>query len=188
MIWDVGHQDENRPSSILPRSGIRSVEYLFITNYDEDHVSDMPEFRKEVGIRAVYRNKSIDAAALRALKLKSGPISPAMESTLELISRYNAPLAAPLPEFPGVTYSVYCNQFGAEYEDTNNISLVTFLTIGSTKFIIPGDLERKGWLGVTSRPISWFSVKELRMRDIPALQCLCRGLGVQGLLGQVVVV
>lgn len=148
MIWDVGHQDENRPSSILPRSGIRSVEYLFITNYDEDHVSDMPEFRKEVGIRAVYRNKSIDAAALRALKLKSGPISPAMESTLELISRYNAPLAAPLPEFPGVTYSVYCNQFGAEYEDTSNISLVTFLTIGSTKFIIPGDLERKGWLGL----------------------------------------
>jgi beta-lactamase superfamily II metal-dependent hydrolase len=148
MLWDVGHQGDNRPSSILPNSGINSVEYLFITNYDEDHVSDMPEFRSKVGIRAVYRNKSISPTALRALKLKGGPISPAMDSTLDLLSGLSEGLMSPLPSFQGISHSVYCNNYGTEYDDTNNISLVTFVSIGGSKFIIPGDLERKGWIGL----------------------------------------
>jgi ribonuclease BN (tRNA processing enzyme) len=105
MLWDVGHQGDNRPSSILPNSGINSVEYLFITNYDEDHVSDMPEFRSKVGIRAVYRNKSISPTALRALKLKGGPISPAMDSTLDLLSGLSEGLMSPLPSFQGISHS-----------------------------------------------------------------------------------
>lgn len=148
MLWDVGHQDENRPSSFLPQLGINKVDYLFITNYDEDHISDMPEFRSKVGIRAVYRNKSITHHALRELKLRGGPISPAMESTLGLIGGLGENAINPLPAFPGVSHSVYCNSYGTEFDDTNNISLVTFLSVGATKFIIPGDLERKGWLGL----------------------------------------
>ncbi|HSF94747.1 MAG TPA: hypothetical protein VLA52_06945, partial [Thermohalobaculum sp.] len=37
-------------------------------------------------------------------------------------------------------------------ENTNDISLVTFLTCNGVKFIFPGDLEGEGWGGMLSQP------------------------------------
>jgi beta-lactamase superfamily II metal-dependent hydrolase len=39
----------------------------------------------------------------------------------------------------------------SEFSDTNNISLVTFIERGSTKLIIPGDLEQDGWEALLGR-------------------------------------
>jgi len=149
MLWDCGHQDDNRPSDFLPRSRVSKVDCFFVTNYDEDHISDLPNLRRTVDLKSLCRNKSISGSRLRALKLQSGPLSPAMESMLDMIDRYTIePLVPPLDtRFPGVRYSVHYNQYSSEFPDTNNISLVTFLECGNTKFIIPGDLEVKGWKG-----------------------------------------
>ena len=145
MLWDCGRSDTNRPSSFLPRQGIRRIDRFFVTNYDEDHIADLPAVRDELAIQALWRNKSISAAQLRTLKLAIGPISPAMESMLGMISTYTAGPPEPPPAFPGVQFSVFCNRYGTDCGDTNNISLATFLECNSLKFIIPGDLEKGGW-------------------------------------------
>lgn len=153
MLWDCGHKDYNRPSDFLPRLGVFKVDCFFVTNYDEDHISDLPNLRRTVDLKSLYRNKSISGSWLRALKFQSGPLSQAMESMLDMIDRYTIePLIPPLDtRFPGVRYSVHYNQYSSEFPDTNNISLVTFLECGNTKFIIPGDLEVKGWKGLLGR-------------------------------------
>ena len=151
MLWDCGHKEEARPSEFLPNSGISKADYFFVTNYDEDHISDLPSLRANVKIRSLYRNKSISTEQLRALKRESGPITDSMESMLNMIDTYTGSPLNPAPEFPGVQYRCFHNNYGDEFSDTNNISLVTFLKCGSTKFIIPGDLGTRGWDALLSR-------------------------------------
>ena len=146
MLWDCGHKSDppNRPSVFLPARGIRTVHRFFVTNYDEDHLSDLPSLRRALNLPELYRNQSIAAQQLRTLKLEGGPISPAMESMLDMMRTYTlGPLQSP-PNFDGVSCSVYCNSYG-DFSDTNNLSLVTFLSFSGHNFVIPGDLERSGW-------------------------------------------
>lgn len=151
MLWDCGHNDRNRPSQFLPRSGIGRVDQFFVTNYDEDHISDLVNLRATVHLPRLYRNRSISADQLRALKLEGGPITSAMESMLDMIGTYTGEAPIPPPAFPGVEFSIFYNSFGPQFGDTNNISLVTFLKFGGHRFIIPGDLEEAGWRALLSR-------------------------------------
>ena len=146
MLWDCGSDDRNRPSEFLSQQGIQRIDRFFVTNYDEDHISDLPNLRAKLkDISLLYRNQSISAEQLEWLKLQSGPISPAMRSMLNMIREYaDGPPTNP-PQFPGVSYSTFYNSYGTDFNDTNNISLVTFLDCGTTRFIIPGDLEEAGW-------------------------------------------
>ncbi|WP_419586060.1 ComEC/Rec2 family competence protein [Thiolapillus sp.] len=144
MLWDCGHNEDCRPSVFLPRSGISEIGIFFVTNYDEDHISDLPELRRKLHISTLHRNRSISKEQLISLKRQSGPISPAMASMLDMLDKYTHTPVKP-PEFPGVTYSCYRNDYETDFVDSNNISLVTFLTCNGHKFIIPGDLEKPGW-------------------------------------------
>tara|TARA_R110000824_G_scaffold336_7_gene2140 strand:- start:43088 stop:43861 length:774 start_codon:yes stop_codon:yes gene_type:complete len=145
MVWDCGHQDDYRPSTFLIHEGIRTIDRFFVSNYDQDHISDLPNLRQNLNLPLLHRNTSIDQVSLRALKRQGGPISAAMESMLDMIDGYNLGPPAIPPEFPNVQFSVYWNTFD-DFEDTNNCSLVTFLDCNGLKFIFPGDLENAGWL------------------------------------------
>ena len=150
MLFDCGHNSdpEFRPSTHLPARGHQSVEYLFISNYDQDHISDLPRLRNNLHIGSLVRNASITADQLRALKLRqSGEISPAMHSMLDMIRTYTGDITGNEPNFPGVTYQTFCNShpFG-NGSDTNNLSMVTILTVNGTTILLPGDMERAGWL------------------------------------------
>jgi len=156
MMFDCGHKSdpEMRPSRYLREQGHGSVERLFISNYDQDHLSDLPRLRAELNIRSLHRNKSISAPDLRALKLRqAGEISAAMESMLDMIDDYTGGPLHPAPVFPGISYHTYHNNhpFGSG-NDSNNISMVTFLTVSGTTILLPGDIERAGWLQLLENP------------------------------------
>jgi beta-lactamase superfamily II metal-dependent hydrolase len=151
MMWDCGHSDGYRPSNFLPRLGINSIDYFFVTNYDEDHISDLTNLHSKIGLRSLFRNGSITAPQLRTLKMQTGPISSAMESMLSMITGYTGGPLNPAPEFPGVSFNLYNHSYGTEFNDTNNISLVTILLCNGVKVIIPGDLETDGWISMLRR-------------------------------------
>lgn len=145
MLWDCGHAEWGRPSAFLPNLGIRTVQRFFVTNFDQDHISDLVQLRAAVNIELLHCNDTITSQQLRALKAQSGPISAAMESMLQMIDGYcGGPPATP-PRFPNVEFTCYRNAYGVHFNDTNNISLVTFLQFGNIRFVIPGDLEVEGW-------------------------------------------
>lgn len=156
MLFDCGHKSdpEVRPSNYLRGLGHASVEKLFISNYDQDHISDLPRLRGVLNIRSLHRNTSINSRDLRALKMRqAGELSPAMDSMLDMIDTYTGGPLNPAPEFPGVSYHTYYNDhpFG-DGSDSNNISLVTFLTVRGTTILLPGDVERTGWLQLLHNP------------------------------------
>ena len=147
MMFDCGHKPtpEFRPSTYLWQLGQSSIERLFISNYDEDHISDLPEVCRLFSIRIFHRNRSITTSQLHELKKQSGYLSSSMTTLLDLNDSYVYSEPVPPPEFSGVEYITFHNRYQLDFEDTNNISLVTFLNCNGTQFVLPGDLGYEGW-------------------------------------------
>ena len=161
MLWDCGQDEENKPSQFFPAQGIQRITNFFVTNYDEDHISDLPNLRSKAHIETLFRNESISSSQLHQLKIQqSGEISLAMQSMLDMMKRYNSKFGTPAC-FPEVDYQVFCNRYIYDFNDTNNISLVTFMKCKELCFIIPGDLETSGWKCLLRNP-----------NFINALQCV----------------
>jgi hypothetical protein len=51
----------------------------------------------------------------------------------------------------GVTCEVFCNKY-PRFNETNNLSLVAFITYGTFTICFPGDLEEEGWLALLEDP------------------------------------
>ena len=153
VLIDCGRSDALWPSLYLPRQGCRSIEHFVVTNYDEDHIADLPELCRANLIHAgtvFYRNRSISPAELRRLKLESGPISPAMENLLQLHEEFVHPVADP-PPLSDARPMWFWNSY-RDVDDTNNLSLVLFLHSHDLHIVLPGDLEEKGWAKLLERP------------------------------------
>lgn len=149
LLVDCGLSQTFRPSSYFAANGIRVIRRFFVTNYDEDHIGDLPRLRKTVHIDVLTRNTSVSSAELRSLKVP--PISPAMMALLEMINGYTEPAPTGQLEPPGLRVWTFHNSFPA-FTDTNNLSLLTFLDVGSVSFLLPGDLERDGWRSLLQNP------------------------------------
>lgn len=151
ILFDCGHKSdpEYRPSKFLPANGFKELAWLYITNFDEDHISDLPNLCTKVNVKWICRNASISAEQLRKLKRQSGPISSAMESLLEMHGNYTD-RSTPEPATPGIVCTTFCNSY-PDFQDTNNLSLVTFVEMGGMTFLVPGDLEEEGWLALLKR-------------------------------------
>lgn len=145
FLFDCGHSSTCRPSEYLRAKSIHTIRRLFISNFDEDHISDLPSVRRRLSIEILTRNSSLTTTQLRGLK--TPPISAAMTSLLDMIDRYTEDVSdeklAPL----GVRAWIFHNHYPS-FTDTNNLSLLTFLDVGSVSFVLPGDLERAGWLAL----------------------------------------
>jgi len=154
ILIDCGHktEPEYRPSQFLPAMGLRRLAHLFVTNFDEDHVSDLPQLAQKLDLSPTHfhRNRSMDANDLRLIKLQSGPVSPAMSATLNLHQNYIYETPPPLPT-PGVSWQTFYNAYPA-FTDTNNLSLLVVLRVGTRTILLPGDLESPGWEALLPRP------------------------------------
>ena len=149
FLFDCGYSQTCRPSNYFWARGIRVIRRLFVTNYDEDHIADLPMLRQYFKIEILTRNFSINAAQLR--KLKTPPISHAMDELLEMINSYTGSVSSDQLESPGIRVQTFHNNYPS-FKDTNNLSLLNFLDIGNFSFVLPGDLERPGWLALLKNP------------------------------------
>jgi beta-lactamase superfamily II metal-dependent hydrolase len=154
MLIDCGHNTYTgfRQSNYLRANGCTGIEQLIISNYDEDHLSDLPNLRRLLPIQLLYRNASISADELQRLKRQSGPIQPGMQALLDMIRTYTINLAdlPNPPVFPNIEQTTFCDDYPS-FEETNNLSLVTFLHYGDLHVIFPGDLEKAGWLSLLNQ-------------------------------------
>lgn len=145
VLIDCGQSPENRPSDLLPARGIKRLARLFVTNFDQDHVSDLPRLAQTVDLSCAqfHRNRSIDVPSLREVKLEAGPLTGAMTAAIGMHGQYVHAAPAPLPT-PGITWEEFWNPYPT-FRDTNNLSLVVFLRVANLTAVFPGDLEVAGW-------------------------------------------
>jgi beta-lactamase superfamily II metal-dependent hydrolase len=147
LMIDCGHNSTTGwyPGDYLAARGIRSLEGLCISNYDQDHVSGFPNLIDRVHIQNIFRNTSVTPNVIWQLKSEEGIVSTAMTRFVQAITQEFGPpgRAAPL-QFPGVGYRLYHNPYPV-FDDENNLSLVMVLTFGGCNFLFTGDLESEGW-------------------------------------------
>jgi hypothetical protein len=144
VMIDCGHNATTswRPGTFLLSAGIGRLDRLYITNYDEDHVSGYPNLADNVSIGALFRNPSVQPAAIRYLKSEDG-MGVGIERLVWSIENVFTGGSLPAIENYGDTsLSVYWNQYGYgilpfSFDDENNLSLVVFITCGQHKVHLP---------------------------------------------------
>ena len=149
LLFDCGHSDSIQPSQYLPTRGINVVQRFFVMNYDEDHISDLLAVRCNLDIRILTRNLSLTSSQIRSLK--TPPISPSMNELLGMVDTFTAGINAWDLEPAGLQVRLFHNNYPI-FTDTNNLSLLVFLDVGSVSFALAGDLERAGWLELLKYP------------------------------------
>lgn len=150
-----------RPSSFIKNTlGRSAVDYLFVTNADQDHLSDLEGLWEQgIAVRSLTRNPTPDAGTLRGIKEQQGELTDDIERFLQIHAGYSSPVKEPFNNYMGgVTYSTFYNSYPT-FEDTNNLSLAVFIKYGWFKILFPGDLEREGWAKLLENPLF---VEELR--------------------------
>ena len=150
MLIDCGHNATTGfyPGEYLQRMGVRHLDMMVVTNYDEDHVSGFPDFlRRNISIGHLERNMSVTPGVIAQLKSETG-----MGNGIAALSRFAAGRNGALtllgaPYFPNVYWSCYRNPCPL-FDDENNLSHVLRLSINGWNFLFPGDLERAGWIAL----------------------------------------
>lgn len=144
FFFDCGFSNDTTPHPIeeMTAEGQSEVQQLIISNFDEDHIRGLPALKAAKRIRSLHRNKALTPDTLRALKEEGGEISNAMEVAIDIHRSYNQPYAS--PDLGGVTLQFFSLGYG-DFQDTNNLSLVSFVSFGVHRFIFPGDIEKAGW-------------------------------------------
>lgn len=148
LLFDCGHGSTIRPSTYLRSQGISSICRFFVTNYDEDHISDLMDVRRYLNIEILTRNTSLTSGQIRSLK--TPPLSSAMNELLAMVDSFTADVPPHRLDPDGLRVSAFCNSYPL-FTDTNNLSLLTFLDVGDLSFAIGGDLEKDGWARLLER-------------------------------------
>jgi beta-lactamase superfamily II metal-dependent hydrolase len=153
LMIDCGHNSATgwRPGNHLRQQGINLVEMLFITNYDEDHVSGIANLRDSVDVRWLVRNTSVSSALIRNLKSQDGMGQGIERLVYEIENVFTVDGGGNMPIFSGLEWRVFWNTPDI-FDDENNLSMVLYLKCHGAGVMFPGDLEREGWLELLKNP------------------------------------
>lgn len=149
---DCGHKNNERgrwfPGDYLRSQGIYTVDFLIITNLDEDHVSGLPNLVGNVNITNIFSNPSVPPWAIKALKEQQG-MGYGIEAVVRELTLRG--LTKALPWLPDVGVQCFWNAYPNEFDDENNLSVVTLLTFGGVRVLFTGDMECAGFNRMLAR-------------------------------------
>lgn len=150
---DSGCTEGWRPSSCIRHGmGCSTLDYLFITNADQDHMSDLQGlWDQNIAITTLFRNPSYSGEEMRRLKRQGGPLSNDAQRYTSACETYNQPVTEPFDAcMGGITAATFWNPYPT-FTNTNDLSLVIFIKYAGVKILFPGDLEKPGWRALLQR-------------------------------------
>lgn len=150
---DSGSKATWNPSSYITQALARPrLDYLFITNADQDHMSDLQGlWDAGIDIPVLFRNPSYSGEEMRAIKSLSGTLTADAKRYVAACSDFNLPVAEPFDHYMGgITTNIFWNAYPT-FTKTNDLSLVVFIKYAGFKMLFPGDLEKAGWQALMQR-------------------------------------
>lgn len=138
-----------RPSIYLPSTGIFRLHRLIISNYDEDHINNLVHLRKQVKIDNLIRNPITTTQLKKIKSAKNYPLSESLLDLCKMMEEYQYHGEQTWPE--GMYISTFYNTYPGDFDDTNNLSVVNFITFDGLCMLFAGDLEKEGWLKLLER-------------------------------------
>lgn len=154
LLIDCGHNATSNwyPGSGLNMLGVTSIHSLFVTNYDEDHVSGIENLFQHVSVPRIFRNMSVTPAKIRELKSEDG-MGPGIDFLVGTSARWlkNGTIGVSENGLSDVEVQTFCNT-PAQFEDENNLSMAVFIRSEGIGFMFTGDLEKPGWTEILKEP------------------------------------
>lgn len=144
---DCGHKSNDRgywfPGDYLRSQGITLIDLLIISNLDEDHVSGFPNLLSNgITISSIFSNPSVPPWAIRQLKAQHG-MGNGIDAVVNELGRRG--VSTQLPWLPDVDLHCAWNRYPNPFDDENNLSVVTSMTLHGWRFLFTGDIERDGF-------------------------------------------
>lgn len=141
------------PSTYIKQDlGRTTLDYLFITNADQDHMSDLKGLQ-DAGIKVstLIRNPSYTGEDMRKIKLAGGPLTDDADWYVRVCAAYCERVDAPFNDsMGGIIYRSFWNTYPT-FTNTNDLSLAVFIKFAGCTFLFPGDLEKAGWRSLLQR-------------------------------------
>lgn len=152
ILIGVGHNSSTnwRPSSWVRQRGLRPS-CIVLSNLDCDHVSDLPNFESDLQPESIKFNHYLTPEWVAAIKIdESGEIHDAILTALHWMKNvFTGNSVTPEYGFE----KLYFYHSPSKFQDTNNLSVVTFIRYGACGIMFPGDLELAGWREHLTNPV-----------------------------------
>jgi len=150
VLIDCGHSvdlqgDAWCPGAHLARMGVKYIDMLICTNYDEDHASGFPDLvSRGITVGCILGNPTVSAETIEQLKTEDGMGAGIETVASVLAARRQIGWVQSPPLIPGVSLTWTWNPY-PYFDDENNLSLIATLDIHGFRFMFPGDMEGRGW-------------------------------------------
>lgn len=151
---DSGCTADWRPSTYIRYQLNRpTLDYLFITNADQDHMSDLKGLDEAgVSVPVLIRNPTYTGRQMAGIKALGGPLTRDANWYVDACGTYNQPVTEPFDAYMGgITATWFYNPY-PQFVKTNDLSLVVFIRYAGFKILFPGDLEAAGWRALLTNP------------------------------------
>ena len=145
MLVDCGNTPRFDPVDFLIEKGLlhhdghqHVLGEFVLTNYDQDHFSGLPYFRKKARVKSIRFAKNLASAEIKAQK---PTVTEALEHVCYLQETYTGSVTDYAPPFTSLAYSLSKGQLNGASPTTNNLSQMVFVEYGGSTICIAGDLE-----------------------------------------------
>jgi len=144
ILIGAGHNSSTnwRPSNWL-RQRNQKPHCVILSNLDSDHLSDLSNFEPDIRPICIKYNSYVNPDWVEDTKVEeSGEIHKGVQTALYWIR--NVFTGGPKYHNYGMEIAYFYHS-PTQFNDTNNLSVVTFIAYGGIGVLFPGDLEVLGW-------------------------------------------
>ncbi len=144
ILIGAGHNSSTnwRPSNWL-RQRQQKPHCLVLSNLDKDHLSDLPNFEPHIRPTSIKRNNYVNPDWIERLKIaQSGEVHDSVQTALSWMRDVFTGESI-TPDY-GME-KVFFHHSPLTFQDTNNLSVVTFIAYNNVGIMFPGDIETAGW-------------------------------------------
>jgi beta-lactamase superfamily II metal-dependent hydrolase len=149
LMMDCGHNASKpwRPS--VHYKG-QHIENLVINNYDEDHVSDLVDLMASTNLAFISRNTTVSANALAHLKAENG-MGNGIARLKKWMDAVEGRPSGGTPDLDTMCHRYYYNSYPKDFDDENNLSVLSIVECSGFKLVYGGDMETSGWEALITR-------------------------------------
>ncbi len=144
ILIGTGHNSSTnwRPSNWLRQRNQRP-HCVVLSNLDKDHLSDLSNFEPHIRPISIKHNSYINPSWVERKKIEeSGEVHKSIKIALHWISS----VFIGNPIYPNYGMEItYFHHLPTKFQDTNNLSVVTFIAYNDVGVMFPSDLEAEGW-------------------------------------------
>jgi beta-lactamase superfamily II metal-dependent hydrolase len=133
------------PLQHLLQQRCTSLDCLIVPTYSEEHLANLSDFLKQtlvegLAVRFLVANPSLTTDRFHELDAANQRFS----NVLTTDRNSKSPTVSQTMNIHGIDFSFFWNNY-PDFQDTHNLSLVTFVSYRDLKMVFPSDLKTEGW-------------------------------------------